>query len=165
MKQLLLFILLSFILTSSCSSNGDRLELPNQRYFLAAAGERIFAPNTIEEKRYHAYFNTIDSIQIPLFKSIFHSDYTLFLGIPVGTSKEQLHSAWAGAFADTIAIEGSSCICTLQDEKLIARCLQESSPGNLLLLGFLFDSKDTSTFAHILSDKHLSKRIISDETK
>lgn len=168
MKQLnrIFLLLLSVTVvanTYSCSSSGDRVELPNRRSFLAAAGERILSPDARDEKRYRTYFNNLDSIQIPLFRSVYHSDYTLFLGIPIGTTIENLHTTWADAFPETVAVENSACVCTFQDEKLVARCLLESSPGNLLLLGFLFATTDVSKVANLLSNKNLSKRILSDE--
>lgn len=78
----LLFLLLIF----SCSRpNSNELPLFNQLVFELGPGESVAPLNERINQAYTGFFKQ-DSIQVPLYKSIHHADYQLFIGLPFETS-------------------------------------------------------------------------------
>jgi hypothetical protein len=88
-----LFILASLTILTGCQQDQveDALPLVNG-IFLSKAEQEIVIPtqDTIITKTYEQYFNWREDVQIPLFKSIKHPDYWLFVGLPVGADLQRL---------------------------------------------------------------------------
>jgi hypothetical protein len=86
----LFFAILSLFLFSCSNKGGDSnsdIPLFNDCTFKLHSGELLTESNTATQRLYENYFNNTD-IQIPLFKHIKHTEYDIFIGIPVGTSVE-----------------------------------------------------------------------------
>ena len=69
--------------------NNIDIPLYNGYVFKLSNGEIFTDSNTSARKIYEKYFNK-KAIQIPLFKHIKHSEYDLFVGIPVNTSIDEI---------------------------------------------------------------------------
>lgn len=89
MRILVLSVLLSCLLSGCASKARQEIPLFNDLGFQLLAGEKSARVDSRKEHSY-ASLTSSSSIQIPLFKCIEGSGYTIYLGIPVNTSIPQL---------------------------------------------------------------------------
>jgi len=88
MKNKLLATLIIIFFSCASSNDNNEIFLYNNLYFNALEGElEKDKPPVVE--RYTNYFND-QNIQIPLLKYIQHENYEIFIGIPVGTTIQDL---------------------------------------------------------------------------
>jgi hypothetical protein len=82
-------ILITHVLSCTSNENDKEVFLFNTLSFKLIQGENLVDINPEIKQNYHSYFKNTP-LQIPLFKCIKTSEYTIYLGIPYNTSIEEL---------------------------------------------------------------------------
>lgn len=97
------YIILMAMLFCSCQSKNQGLALFNEYYFHLSGNEEVVEPDSVLRSAYLTHVNSFQ-LQIPLFKTIKDSNYTLFVGIPYNSNMARIKESlkdfnWADSLA------------------------------------------------------------------
>ena len=155
-NALLLFTLFSFFACTP-TEKGNEVFLFNNLSFNLAEGEKQADLNPTITDSYLFYFQNTD-FQVPLFKSIKHEDYSIYLGTPYNTSiKRLLHLQLNGQSADLLEEQSDTLSYFYKQHRIDGAFVSEYSEefdGNLIYFLAKTESK-------IISDSLFSKNVIS----
>jgi len=102
-----IYILFLFVILFSCSTkNRNEIHLFNGLRLKLNSQEHIVKIQPSVKDKYTSYFNS-QTIQIPLFKHIIHSNYDIFVGIPFNTTIQELSKEKSKITCDTVYVFNS----------------------------------------------------------
>ncbi|PWH82257.1 hypothetical protein [Brumimicrobium oceani] len=158
-NYIFLFLLFLTFACGDTQKDKNEIDLFNGNAFTLNSGEKE-AQITVGLKK--AYLQLIENkaTQIPLFKSVKGAGYTIFIGLPVNTSADQLFTA--PLFNDSLLLNSKT-----EDSKFEFKQYAKENQyvsefatdiqGNLIYFLALTDSKDLSD--SLLNYNELSKRL------
>ena len=134
MKYRPLFIILFFI---SCDTHQESvLDLYNKQFIQLLPAEKILETNPVIVEEYNRLFNSIQGIQIPLYKLIKGENYIIYVGKPIGVNNKMLSEK---IVAQQDSIESSAN--TLQNDSYLIKFKKE----NRFIVAYITNLNDSSS--------------------
>lgn len=145
-KSNILLIFIVALFSMHCGHDQDHIDFFTGQKFRVYSGERIIENKSDVIVQYNSIFNSYKDTQIPLFKSIKHNDYEVFIGIPVSITISDLFQK-------------------ISEEPLNKNLIYEKRNNNSYLLKYEKDSHRIVTFLSTLDDNSIiSYSVMADDS-
>ncbi len=163
MRKVLKFpVLMLCVFLSACSNkSSDNLPLFEDLDFQLIKGENVVPIDSNIRNAYSELFNN-SIIQVPLFKSVKHNDYTLFIGLPYKTNINALtHYKQQNSDSTAVFSSGDNFYFKkyTHDSLFIAEFAENTSNNHLVFVSIITKAKQTAD--SLFSQKQFSKRFNS----
>ncbi len=148
------------VLVCSCQSKNEGLALFNEYSFHLTGNEEVVEPDSVLRSAYLTHMNAF-KLQIPLFKTIKDSNYTLFIGIPYNSSMARIKESLKDfTWADSLELKTDSSAFLYANYKQDSTYLLEyikSIDKNMVYVFAMSKSKQVKD--SVFNMKEISNRI------